>query len=205
MSRDIMTLESTGLKEFIDELGSLDENFTTIARKSLEAQQNVVMKQMRINWQTMVGGSTGGLVDSSFGQSTEIGTKEPYSVVGTVGVYHLDNVVASFTGGKKQDKRKIRKKKSKYAKKESYAQEEGTEKTKKERKPMNAPQIAYWVEFGTQRLKSGMRKLPGVDYSDEDLISVEPKPFMGNALHYTMDEQEEAFKAEFNRLADQYR
>ncbi|GAI90391.1 unnamed protein product, partial [marine sediment metagenome] len=95
--------------------------------EALIARQGVVMKQMQLNWRTLVGGTPGGYVDSSFGQSTELGENKPNSVVGTVGVYKLDSVDSTF--GKTDS-------------------------------DLNAAQIAYWVEFGSQRLKSGQRKLP---------------------------------------------
>lgn len=69
-------------------------------------------------------------------------------------------------------------------------------------KDLNAAQIAYWVEYGTSRLKSGARKTKGVDYSDEDLISVAAKPFIGNAFYTSVDDQNNAFSVTFNNLMD---
>lgn len=70
---------------------------------------------------------------------------------------------------------------------------------------LNAAQIAYWVEFGTSRLKSGARKNAKIEYSPEQLITVTPKVFISNALYSTFSEQEEAFIKRFNEVADQYR
>lgn len=69
-------------------------------------------------------------------------------------------------------------------------------------KDLNAAQIAYWVEYGTSRLKNGGRKVKGVDYSDEDMISVAPQPFIGNAFYTSVNEQNSAFKIKFNELVD---
>lgn len=69
-------------------------------------------------------------------------------------------------------------------------------------KDLNAAQIAYWVEYGTSRLKSGGRKVKGVDYSDEDLISVTARPFISNAYYTSINEQNDAFKITFNKLMD---
>jgi len=172
MARGLISIKSTGLKEFINELNGLADNFPEIAKKSLEARQSIVEQNIKTNWVTLVGGSAGGFVASSIGQSTKISKSDSNTVVGTVGVYKLDNVHASF--GKTD-------------------------------KDLNAAQIAYWVEFGTSRLRSGKRKIRGLDYDEEELIRIEPKAFISNALYSSIEEQENAFKAEFNRLADQYR
>ncbi len=172
MARGLISLKSTGLKDFIKELNGLADNFPEIAKKALEARQEVVEENIKTNWVTLVGGSSSGFVASSIGQSVSVSKSDPNTVVGTVGVYQLNSVDASF--GK-------------------------TEKS------LNAAQIAYWVEFGTSRLRSGKRKTKGLDYNEEDLVTVSAKAFISNALYSSIDEQENAFKTEFNRLADQYR
>ena len=120
----------------------------------------------------MVGGQPGGYVFSSVGQSVAMSKSEPYTVVGTVGVYKIDSVSVQF--GKTE-------------------------------KDLNAAQIAYWVEFGTSRLRNGGRKKKGVNYDDSQLINVAGVPFISNAFYSSLNEQQDAFKVEFNRLADQYR
>lgn len=72
----------------------------------------------------------------------------------------------------------------------------------KTNKDLNAAQIAYWVEYGTARLKSGARKTKGAEYSDEDLISIAPKPFISNAFYTSISEQNDAFRITFNKLVD---
>ena len=71
-------------------------------------------------------------------------------------------------------------------------------------KDLNAAQIAYWVEFGTSRLKQGGRKPRSGEVRDEDLVKVNANPFMSQAFYSTFNAQQDAFKAEFNRLADAY-
>lgn len=70
------------------------------------------------------------------------------------------------------------------------------------KKELNAAQIAYWVEFGTSRLRSGNRKTKGLEYSDEDLVSISAVPFISNAFYSSLDEQQDAFKITFNKLID---
>ena len=171
MAKGLITLKSTGLKEFIREMETLAEAIPDIALKALAEQEKVVQEKVRTNWVSMVGGSPGGYVYSSVGHSVAKSKSDPYVVVGTVGVYKIDSVSAKF--GKTE-------------------------------KDLNAAQIAYWVEFGTSRLRSG-RKKKGVTYNDADLITVGGVPFISNAFYSSLDEQQAAFKAEFNRIADSYR
>lgn len=67
---------------------------------------------------------------------------------------------------------------------------------------LNAPQIAYWVEFGTSRLKSGTRKKAGSTYDPEELVEVRAKPFISNAFYGTLDAQQQAFIDTFNEGID---
>lgn len=69
-------------------------------------------------------------------------------------------------------------------------------------KDLNAPQIAYWIEYGTSRLKGGARKVKGQEYTDEQLITVAARPFLGNAFYGSVDEQNDQFKIKFNSLVD---
>lgn len=172
MSKGLVTLKSSGLKEFIKEMEALADAIPELAIKSLAAQQKVVEAKIKANWVSLVGGSAGGYVYNSVGQSTAFSKTNSYDVVGTVGVYKIDSVSATF--GKTD-------------------------------KDLNAAQIAYWVEFGTSRLRNGGRKERGDVYDDSQLITVSAKPFISNAFYSSLDEQQEAFKVEFNRLADQYR
>ena len=171
MAKGLITLKSTGLKEFIREMDAFAKAIPDIALKALAEQEKVVQEKIRTNWVSMVGGSPGGYVYSSVGYSVAKSKSDPHVVVGTVGVYKIDSVSARF--GKTE-------------------------------KDMNAAQIAYWVEFGTSRLRRG-RKKEGTMYKDEDLIAIKSVSFISNAFYSSLDEQQAAFKAEFNRIADSYR
>tara|TARA_R110000851_G_scaffold329396_1_gene501216 strand:- start:70 stop:591 length:522 start_codon:yes stop_codon:yes gene_type:complete len=169
MARGLISIKSTGLKEFIAELNGLAEQLPEISKQALQSRQKVVEDKIRANWSSMVGGSSSGYVASSIGQSSAFSKSNPNDIVGTVGVYKIDSVSSSF--GKSES-------------------------------DLNAAQIAYWVEFGTSRLRSGNRKVKGLEYSEEDLINIGAKPFISNAFYSTLDEQENAFKVTFNKLAD---
>jgi len=172
MAKGLFSLTSTGLKEFIKEMEALADAIPEISLKALVEQEKVVQERIKTNWVSMVGGTPGGYVFSSVGQSVAMSKSDPYTVVGTVGVYKIDSVSVQF--GKTE-------------------------------KDLNAAQIAYWVEFGTSRLRNGGRKKTGVTYDDSQLINVAGVPFISNAFYSSLNEQQEAFKIEFNRLADQYR
>lgn len=172
MAKGLFSVTSTGLKEFIKEMEALADAIPEISLKALAEQEKVVQERIKTNWVSMVGGTPGGYVFSSVGQSVAMSKSDPYTVVGTVGVYKIDSVSVQF--GKTE-------------------------------KDLNAAQIAYWVEFGTSRLRNGGRKKKGVNYDDEQLINVAGVPFISNAFYSSLNDQQDAFKAEFNRLADQYR
>lgn len=172
MAKGLFSVTSAGLKEFIEEMEALADAIPEISLKALAEQEKVVQARIKTNWVSMVGGTPGGYVFSSVGQSVAMSKSDPYTVVGTVGVYKIDSVSVQF--GKTE-------------------------------KDLNAAQIAYWVEFGTSRLRNGGRKKKGVSYDDEQLISVAGVPFISNAFYSSLNEQQDAFKVEFNRLADQYR
>ncbi len=172
MAKGLFSVTSTGLKEFIKEMEALADAIPEISLKALAEQEKVVQEKIKTNWVSMVGGTPGGYVFSSVGQSVAMSKSDPYTVVGTVGVYKIDSVSVQF--GKTE-------------------------------KDLNAAQIAYWVEFGTSRLRNGGRKKKGVNYDDSQLINVAGVPFISNAFYSSLNEQQDAFKVEFNRLADQYR
>lgn len=170
--RGLVSLESSGLKEFIAEMEGFVEAFPECSRIALDAQEKFVVEKIKQNWASMVpNATTGDFVYSCIGHSTELSVQNSYSVVGTVGVYKLDKVDAQF-GKKKSD--------------------------------LNAAQLAYWVEFGTSRLKVGGRKKKGQTYTDEMLVTNKPVPFMSNAFYSTIEQQEEVFKTAFNQAMQQF-
>ena len=170
--RGLVSLESSGLKEFIAEMEGFVEAFPECSRIALDAQEKFVVEKIKQNWASMVpNAATGDFVYSCIGHSTELSVQNSYSVVGTVGVYKLDKIDAQF-GKKKSD--------------------------------LNAAQLAYWVEFGTSRLKVGGRKKKGQTYTDEMLVTNKPVPFMSNAFYSTIDQQEEVFKTAFNQAMQRF-
>ena len=170
--RGLVSLESSGLKEFIAEMEGFVEAFPECSRIALDVQEKFVVEKIKQNWVSMVPNATAGdFVYSCIGHSTELSKLNTYSVVGTVGVYKLDKVDAQF-GKKKSD--------------------------------LNAAQLAYWVEFGTSRLKVGGRKKKGQTYTDEMLVTNKPVPFMSNAFYSTIDQQEEVFKTAFNQAMQRF-
>jgi len=169
MARGFVEITNSGLTEIADYLDKLADDYNEVLYQSVEAMQDVVVDRIKANWVAMVGGDAGGFVYNSIGKSTIYSREKEFSIAGTMGVYKLDTISASF--GKTD-------------------------------KDFNAAQIAYWVEYGTSRLKSGARKPRKGEISDEDLISVAAKPFISNAYNTTINEQNDAFSIKFNELMD---
>ncbi|CAH9015227.1 neck protein [Vibrio phage 489E54-1] len=165
MARQLITMSDGGFDAWIDEIDTAADMMPQIMLTSLEARQEVIESAIRTEWMAL-GGTGGGFVASSIGQSAKYSKENPLDVVGTVGVYDMDSVRAAF--GKTE-------------------------------KDLNAAQIAYWTEFGTSRLKMGGRKQKGVEYSDEMLITVHPKPFISRAVYNSYGEAEKAFRNMFNQ------
>jgi len=170
MARDVFTTTVTGNKEIFNDLDRLAGEFPAWVHEATRAQQRVVENAIRENWLS-VGGRSDDFIYDSVGFSTHYGTNGK-DIVGTVGVYTIDRVMATH----------------------GRVQEEG------KRKPFNASQIAYWIEFGTSRLAAGGRKKKGVEYTPDQLITVQPKPFISNAFYGTLEEQQAAFAKEWNSI-----
>jgi len=96
MPRGLVTMTSTGLSELVLELEGLVEKMPEISKKAVDAQLEFVEGKVKANWVSMVNGETGGYVYSSVGHSAKISTQNSADVVGTVGVYSMDNVNAGF-------------------------------------------------------------------------------------------------------------
>ena len=171
MAKGLVTVTSSGLKEFITEMEDFVRVYPEVVKKSVEARLDVVKRMTQINWVSS-GGTSGGYVYSSIGYNVAESKNSKYDVISSVGVYKIDTLDSRF--GKTE-------------------------------KDLNAAQIAYWVEFGTSRLRVGGRKSEEVDYSDEDLIKVNGTSFLSSAMYSSMKAQEEEFKREFNRLMNELR
>ena len=73
-------------------------------------------------------------------------------------------------------------------------------------KEITAPQIAYWIENGTSRLRSGVRKPNNFvesAFSPEQLVTTSPKPFISNAFILGWDAQFAAFSVAFNNKVEE--
>ena len=171
MAKGLITVTSSGLKEFITEMEDFVRVYPEVVKKSVEARLDVVKRMTQVNWVSS-GGTSGGYVYSSIGYNVAESKNSKYDVISSVGVYKIDTLDSRF--GKTE-------------------------------KDLNAAQIAYWVEFGTSRLRGGGRKSEEGDYSDEDLIKVKGTPFLSSAMYSSMKAQEEEFKREFNRLMNELR
>ena len=171
MAKGLVTVTSSGLKDFITEMEDFVRVYPEVVKKSVEARLDVVKRMTQINWVSS-GGTSGGYVYSSIGYNVAESKNSKYDVISSVGVYKIDTIDSRF--GKTE-------------------------------KDVNAAQIAYWVEFGTSRLRGGGKKSKEVDYSDEDLIKVNGTSFLSSAMYSSMKAQEEEFKREFNRLMNELR
>lgn len=171
MAKDEITLKITGREDIFADLRALENDIDEVVGRAFEAQEQVFMEGIKANWVSLAGGSVGDFVYDSISMTVNSGANGS-SHFGKVGVFNMDSVASS------------------------HSKLEPNPRTGK--KPMNAAQIAYWTEFGTSRLRSGIRKKKGTTYSEEDLISVAPKPFVSTAFYSTLTEQENAFVKIFN-------
>lgn len=182
MARGFVSVKNTGLKEIAQYLDKLADKYDYAIRESVSAMQDVVVERIKTNWVSQIGGKSGGYVYDSIGKSNAMSKTDAHVVVGTMGVYHMDAVASAhgkiFTTTVDADG-KVRK------------------------ADMNAPQIAYFIEYGTNRLKGGTRKQKNKVYREEDLIPISAKPFLGNAFYGSIDQQNEAFKIKFNSILDE--
>lgn len=171
MAKELVTVELTGVKEILGDLDVLAEQFPEMVKECTEEQQKVIKQAMKSNWVSIAGGKSGDFVYDSVSFSTTYGSNTK-DVIGTVGVYNLDSVAAAHGRVFREGKKK----------------------------PMNAAQIAYWVEFGTSRHRSGRRKVEGEEYKPEDLVRIAGKPFITQSFYGTLDKQQKAFADKWNEL-----
>lgn len=172
MAKDRFTTIIKNHSDVMDDLERLINNFPETTKAALKAQQAVIENKIKSNWVSMAGGKTGDYIYDSIGSNTTYG-RNGSDVVGMTGVFSIDRV----------------------------ATEHGRIVQEGKRKPINAAQIAYWVEFGTSRLRSG-RKFKNATDKETELITVSPKPFISNAFYSTIEEQQKAFIKEFEKRLD---
>lgn len=68
-------------------------------------------------------------------------------------------------------------------------------------KDLNAPQIAYWVENGTYRVRTTKNE-DGTE-TDELVMKIQPQPFITRAVLRSWSDAESAFVESFNEQCDQ--
>lgn len=171
MARNVFTTTIQNQTEILGDLDALIRDFPDISKRALSAQQAVVEEAIKHNWVSMGGGKAGDYVYDSVGKNTTFGANGS-DVVGMTGVFNIDSVRIAH----------------------------GKEVQEGKRKPLNAAQIAYWVNFGTSRLRIGGRKRKSAEYNEEDLIRVTAKPFISNAFYQTLPQQQQAFINEFSKV-----
>lgn len=164
MARQLITVTNGGLQGWIDELENAAEKMPEMMLSALKARQEVIEEAVKQSW-VKEGGTSGGFVYSSIGQSANYSKINKTDIVGTVGVYNLDSVRAAF--GRTD-------------------------------KDLNAAQIAYWVEYGTSRLKFGGRKPSGKNIPEDMLVVTKPRAFISSAAYNSWNEADKAFNSKFN-------
>jgi len=95
MARGFVSVTNTGLTEIADYLDKMADNYDDAIRQSVDVMQDVVVERIRTNWVTVAGGQAGGYVYDSIGKSNEFSKTDAHTVVGTMGVYHMDAVAAA--------------------------------------------------------------------------------------------------------------
>lgn len=170
MAKQLITMTNGGLQGWVDELEQVADKLPSMMLTSLKSRQEVMEKEVLNQW-IAIGGSPTDIVGSSIGQSSEYSKLDKNDVVGTVGVYHIDSVYNAIRGGRNID---------------------GSINE------INAPQIAYWVELGSSRLKEGGKKQKGKEYPADWLLHREPRPFISTAGYSSWNESDKAFNKKFN-------
>ena len=185
MAKGLVTAELTGFKELIQSLKDMPE----ITQKAIEAGSKAMMEQGEKDLRNAyyaVGGKQGDYVDRGIGS---YGTADPSGkLAGTdywtsVGVFKKDDEYNYYN--------------SLYA---------DNQKGEIKREAMTAAQIAYWIENGTSRLKSGVRKprnFVEAAFQPEELIKTTPKPFISNSFVTGWGRQYAAFEVAFNKTIEE--
>lgn len=176
MSKMRIVVTSNTIADILKDIDELERRTPAMIMAAAREMEKVVKKTIENNW-VANGGKVGDYVYSSIGYST-------HAMAGGVEVMDVsksDSIVGTI-GVYKLDSVHL--------------------KFGRTDHDITAPQIAYWVEFGTSRLRSGARKsrAKGVKYKPEELITIQPKPFINNAQHDSMNEQVAAFTAKMESL-----
>jgi len=89
MAKGLVTVTSSGLKEFITEMEDFVRVYPEVVKKSVEARLDVVKRMTQVNWVSS-GGTSGGYVYSSIGYNVAESKNSKYDVISSVGVYKID-------------------------------------------------------------------------------------------------------------------
>ena len=180
MARGLVSGELSGLTELLRTL----QNMPEIAKEAIEAGSNAAMqegvKDLQNKYLSVGGQATDYIYKSigSYGTSEPTGKQEGTDYWFSVGVFHLEDVYN-----------------------EQNEKKQATQKSQIKRNVPTAPQLAYWIENGTSRLKSGARKpknAPDAAFNPSDLITAAPQPFISEAFVTGWDGQFSAFSVAFN-------
>lgn len=158
MAKALISVEGS-FKDLVKDFEDFATDIPAATEAAAEEQMKVVESAIKKNWASMVPwGRVGGYVYDSIGYNVTRG-QNGVDVVGSVGVFHIDSVRA----------------------------EHGYDQPIKlrnglSRKKVNAPQLAYWAEFGF------------TDWNKNQKAGI---PFMGNAFYATVNEQDQTFADTF--------
>lgn len=177
MARGTITAEMSGLDDIIAALEALPEQIEEAKRAGSKAMMEQGEEDLKKSW-LQQGGKVNDYIYKSIGH---YGRTLPSDATGywtSVGVFTMDGPRAEYAAKKGKAPEKV----------------------------LTAAQIAYWIENGTSRLRSGLRKPRGVDDTQLDpatLASVAPKPFISNAFFTGWKDQQEAFAKAFNKKIEE--
>ena len=184
MARGLITANMTGLDELIASIEAIPETVD----KAIEAGAKAMMEQGKDNLRSSylaVGGKVGDYIYKSIGS---YGTNSPSGSAGlsywlSVGVFKDDSIYSAYN-----------------------AQYQDNQTSEIKKNALSAAQIAYWIENGTSRIRSGGRKPRNFNENNFDpnnLIKIQPKPFISNAYITGWPAQLEAFTVEFNKKIEE--
>lgn len=172
MAKGTVTAELAGLDGIITALQALPEQIVEAKKVASKAMMEQGERDLQRSYLS-VGGTAGDYVYNSIGSYGRPLPSDPDNYWTSVGVFTIAGV------------------------REAQASKLGKEPSK----VLTAAQVAYWIENGTSRLRSGARKprnFVAAAFNPEDLIEVQPRPFITEAFFIGWDAQRDAFAEAFN-------
>ncbi len=152
-----ISMSVTGFRfaDLFDELTRLNGNLGEAALAGAEEIAKVTETSMKASY-----GKTGDYIADSIGYNVEMG-RDGKSAVASVGVFHVDRVMAQHL---------------------RFNVVTGEDGMGQARPGLTAPQIAWWLEYGTVRTS--------------------PRPFLETGYLLSINQQEEAFRRVFGGFID---